>query len=64
MITPEDVRWAAQRLNALTDSQWRDAFRAANYDPAIAARFIQRIKARIADGLALRATPPPAGARS
>ena len=64
MITPEDVRWAAQRLNALTDSQWRDAFRAANYDPAIAERFIQRIKARIADGLALRATPPPAGARS
>jgi len=64
MITPEDVRWTAQRLNALTDSQWRDAFRAANYDPAIAERFIQRIKARIADGLALRATPPPAGARS
>jgi hypothetical protein len=57
MIRPGDVQWAAQRLQRFTDQQWRDAFRAGNYDPAIADRFIARIKARIADGLALPAAP-------
>lgn len=57
MIRPGDVQWAAQRLQRLTGQQWRDAFRAGNYDAAIADRFIARIKAKIADGLALQATP-------
>ena len=56
MITPDDVRWAAERMTRLTDQQWSDAFRAAEYSPAIADRFIRRIKAKVADGLALRAT--------
>ena len=57
MITPADVQWAAQRLQRLTDLQWGDAFRAGNYDAAIAGRYIARIKTKIEDGLALRAAP-------
>jgi hypothetical protein len=54
MISPDDVRWAAQRLQRVTDRQWRDAFRAANYSDADAARYLTRIKEKIADGVALR----------
>jgi hypothetical protein len=54
MITPADVQWGAQQMARLTDAQWRDAFRAANYADPIAERFIARIKEKIADGLALR----------
>jgi hypothetical protein len=53
-IRADDVTWAAGQLGRLTDSQWRDAFRAANYAPAPAGRFLARIKEKIADGLALR----------
>jgi hypothetical protein len=54
MIRPADVQWAAQRMQRLTDEQWRDAFRAGNYAAPIAERYIRRIKQKIADGLALR----------
>jgi hypothetical protein len=54
MITADDVRWAAGRMSRLTDAQWRDAFRAGNYSDADAARYIARIKEKIADGGALR----------
>ncbi len=54
MITPDDVKWAAGQLGRLTDAQWRDAFRAANYAPASAGRFLARIKEKLVDGLALR----------
>jgi len=54
MIRPADVKWAAERMQRLTDDQWRDAFRAGNYSDEDAARFIARIKEKIADGLALR----------
>ena len=30
-ITPADVRWICERLAALTDEQWQDAFRAGGY---------------------------------
>jgi hypothetical protein len=60
MVTPGDVRWAAERMARLTDRQWQDAFRSAGYEKAIADRFIRRIKAKIADGLALRVSPPGA----
>jgi hypothetical protein len=52
-ITPADVRWICSRLNALSDRQWRDAFRAGAYDSALAARFISRMKQKIAEGLSL-----------
>ncbi len=54
MITPADVQWASQHLAHLTDTQWRDAFRAANYADPITDRYLTRIKEKIADGLALR----------
>jgi len=54
MIAPEDVQWGAQQMARLTDAQWRDAFRAANYADPITDRYIARINEKIADGLALR----------
>ena len=54
MIRPEDLQWAARQMQRLTDAQWRDAFRAANYATPIADRYIRRINEKIADGLALR----------
>ena len=54
-ITVADVHWICERVNRLTDRQWRDAFRAGGFEPSVAARFIARIKARAAEGLALKA---------
>jgi hypothetical protein len=62
MITPADVRWAAERVSRLTDTQWKDAFRAAGYTEPIANRFIVRIRQKADDGLALRARDRAAGA--
>jgi hypothetical protein len=52
LVRPSDVRWAVQLLAQITDAQWNDAFRAANYAPDIRARYIKKIKAKIAEGLA------------
>ncbi len=52
-IHPSDVRWICTQLNALTDRQWQDAFRAGGYPKAIADRFIARMKQKIREGLAL-----------
>ena len=52
-VTPADVRWICTRLQALTDRQWRDAFRAGGYQPGVSARLISRMKAKVAEGLAL-----------
>jgi len=57
MIHPADVQWAARHLGRLTNDQWRDAFRAANYSDGESSRFIHRLKEKIDDGLALRARP-------
>jgi len=57
MIRPADVRWAGERMKRLTDKQWHDAFRAANYSDADAQRFINRLKEKIDDAVALRARP-------
>jgi len=40
-------------LSRVTDSQWEDAFRAADYSPEERARYIRKIKAKIAEGLAV-----------
>jgi hypothetical protein len=53
-ISPADVRWACERLRALTDRQWRDAFRAGGFPDSIAERFIRRMKEKIDEGLALK----------
>jgi hypothetical protein len=53
-IRPADVRWICERLDALTDDQLQDAFRAGGYPKAIADRFIRRLEQKIAEGLRLK----------
>ena len=53
LVRPSDVRWTADLLNRLTDAQWDAAFRAADYSPDVRARYIRKIKAKIAEGLAV-----------
>lgn len=60
IVTPDDVRWACDRLSRLTDAQWRDAFRAAGYSDADGTRFTTKIKEKIAQGL----QRPPQRAKS
>jgi hypothetical protein len=50
-----DVIWACELMNRLQDAQLDDAFEAAGYDPAIRARFVMKIRAKLREGLALRA---------
>jgi len=52
-ITVADVAWTCKRLQALTDTQWNDAFRAAGYDEPTRRRYVARIKAKVQEGLAL-----------
>ena len=47
-ISVDDAQWAANLLGGLTDTQWRDAFRAGGYEPALADRFIRKIQDSIA----------------
>jgi hypothetical protein len=49
----DDVLWACHRLAQLSDGQLRDAFRAAGYGDAEVAAFVDVLKRRIAEGLAL-----------
>lgn len=56
-LMPDDVRHGARLMQRLTDRQLSDAFRAANYTPQDADRFIRRIRQKIADGLAVRPRP-------
>ena len=51
-----DVVWACELMNRLRDAQLDDAFKAADYEPAIRARFIKKIRAKIQEGLALRSS--------
>lgn len=50
-----DVIWACTLMNRLQDAQLDDAFEAAGYEPAIRARYIRKIRAKLQEGLALRA---------
>jgi hypothetical protein len=52
-ITPAEVVWASDLLGRLSDQQFADAFRAAGYEPAIARRFIARLREKIEQGRAL-----------
>jgi hypothetical protein len=49
-IEVDDVVWICNRLAALDDRQWRDAFRAGGYSDAESERFIARLKEKIAEG--------------
>ena len=55
-ITGDDLRWAATRLQKLTDEQWRDAFRAANYTDAVRDRYRRKIQQKIEEALEVAAT--------
>jgi hypothetical protein len=52
-VTPSDVVWACRLLSRLSDEQWKAAFSAGGYAPDQAARFIAKLKSKIAEGLAL-----------
>jgi hypothetical protein len=54
-IRISDVVWLCTRLSKLSDQQLLDAFRAGGYDEPLATRFITRLKAKVAEGLALAA---------
>jgi hypothetical protein len=53
--TPADVKWTSQLLSRLTPKQWSDAFAAGGFRDEEAARYIARLKQKIAEGLALGA---------
>jgi hypothetical protein len=53
LVRSSDVRWTAELLSRVTDTQWEDAFRSADYTPEVRARYIKKIKAKIAEGLAV-----------
>ena len=55
-ISVADVHWVCERLNQLTDKQWHDAFRAGGIEGPMSDRFIRRMKQKIAEGLALKAS--------
>jgi hypothetical protein len=49
-VSPDDVRWISDLLARLTPRQWSDAFRAGGYAEPEAARFIQKLRGKIAEG--------------
>lgn len=53
-ITPGDVGWACDLLARFTPRQWREAFEAGGYAPEVADRYIARLRAKIAEGQAIR----------
>jgi hypothetical protein len=65
-LTASDVVWTCRLLERLSDDQWRDAFRAAGYEPEIANRYLAHIKSKIGEGLALdeRGTDAASAARA
>lgn len=50
-IRAADVGWAGALLARLSDRQWTDAFAAGGYPPDLAARYIRKIHANIAEAL-------------
>jgi hypothetical protein len=49
-ISTDDMQWASDLLGRLSNDQWRDAFRAGGYDPAIADRYIRELRTRVETG--------------
>ena len=56
-ISAEDVTWACARLDEIRSAEWRDAFRAGDYPPPIAERYIRRIQQKVAEARTLIAAP-------
>jgi hypothetical protein len=53
-IEAEDVVWTCERLQKLTDRQWRDAFRAGNFSEEVTGRYVARIRQKIDEGMKLK----------
>jgi hypothetical protein len=60
-ITPDDAAWASALMGRLSPRQWQDAFRAGGYDAATAARYIDILRGRVAEGA--RVAGPSSGTR-
>jgi hypothetical protein len=56
-VTAEDVLWTCRLLARLSDQQWEDAFRATGYPAEHGQRYVRKLKAKIAEGLALSESP-------
>jgi hypothetical protein len=52
-ITVDDVLWTCRRLAKLSDRQWRDAFRAGGYSDAEVGAYVEHMKRKVREGLAL-----------
>ena len=52
-LRPSDVAWAGDELARLSPVQWDDAFRAGGFRPAVADRFIRRMREKIAEARAV-----------
>lgn len=52
-ITIADVVWTCRLMAQLSDQQWNDAFRAAGYAEEWRERYVAKLKAKIAEGIAL-----------
>jgi hypothetical protein len=50
-LTPSDARWICERLQRLSDLQWRDAFRAGGYDEETTGRYLEKMRQKIGQGL-------------
>lgn len=55
-VTVPDVIWACEQLAKIPDGHWQAAFKAGWYPQEHADRYIRKIKAKIAQGLALKST--------
>jgi hypothetical protein len=64
-VSLADVTWACERMNRLSDAQFDDAFKAADYPEDVRQRYVRKIREKIREGLALRPVATGrAGARS
>jgi len=52
-VTVDDVVWTCRLMARVSDQQWHDAFRAAGFAPGDQQRYIEKLKSKIRDGLAL-----------
>ena len=43
------VVWTSNLLAQLSDRQWEDAFRSGSYEPAVANRFIRKVRGKVAE---------------
>jgi hypothetical protein len=52
-VAPGDVEWICALLARLTPQQWNEAFRAGGYSAEETARYVKRLRQKVAEGLEL-----------